>query len=168
MLTYHAAFDVDHAAFRTIQLVEKHPEKRLPVELLRILDFYMLFPHRIGDLTLPNNMLKQKRAYAKLANRYNRVPAGRIFMTQIEGLQEAAIRSLAAKRFLSASELKAGIGARASEPLPVELQRAIDAQTEDDKELVEFLATRLSRIPLMGPNGLKARTGLLEYRYDLV
>jgi hypothetical protein len=35
-----------------------------------------------------------------------------------------------------------------------------------DKELLKFLTSILAEIPLNGKNGLKARTGLFEERYD--
>ena len=47
-LTYNEAFDPYHAAFRFIRLnVACQLHKRMPFDMLRILDFYLLFPFRL-------------------------------------------------------------------------------------------------------------------------
>jgi hypothetical protein len=50
-LTYQAAFDPFHAIFRLLRLWSILKRRPLPHDTVRILDFYLLFPFRIGDFT---------------------------------------------------------------------------------------------------------------------
>jgi len=135
-------------------------------DMLRLLDFYYLFPHLLKDVSLPTKLRSQKRYFANFSNKYNRVPAPRLFLRQIEGLQEIAIRSLASKGFIKADELERGLVVRTDRELPSELTVANNDELPDDQKLLDFVAIGLGGVPLAGENGLKARTGLLEHRYD--
>jgi hypothetical protein len=135
-------------------------------DMLRLLDFYYLFPHLLKDVSLPSKLLGQKRYFANQTSKYNRVPAPRLFLRQIEGLQEIAIRSLASKGFIKSDELERGLVVRTDRELPAELMLADKDELPDDQRLLDFVAVGLAEVPLAGENGLKARTGLLEHRYD--
>lgn len=45
------------------------------------------------------------------------------------------------------------------------IQKQIEAKNYENYNLLEFL-TKLSTLPFYGEDGLKDRTGLMEYRYD--
>jgi hypothetical protein len=53
-------------------------------------------------------------------------------------------------------------------PIPEPLRERIAAADEHDAPLMEFLDVLASEYELSGANGLKARTELLEHRYDTV
>lgn len=93
------------------------------------------------------------------------MPAPRMFLRQIEGLQELAIRSLASKGFVEQSALEQGVISKTDQPFPPELLDAETGELPDNSKLLELLR-KVASIPLTGPNGLKARSGLLEHRYD--
>lgn len=46
------------------------------------------------------------------------------------------------------------------------LDQQLEQRNSDNQELLDFLVNKLSKIHFWGENGLKARTGLMEYRYD--
>lgn len=166
MIIYQPAFDVSHACFRMLQLLDGHPQKEMPIEQVRILDFYALFPHLLADVSLMPKHRAYKSELKKLNNRYNRVPNPRDLFFRMRGTQELALRNLASKGLLDGRAIRNAIAKRTLEPLPQLLQVTISAQDEDHQRIMRFIAVEVSAIPLFGGNGLKARTGLMEHRYD--
>lgn len=166
MLVYHPAFDINHARLRIIQLIDGLRDKEIPFDLLRILDFYFLFPHLLADVKLTKALLRTKRELGKRANKYNRVPAPKVLIRQMEGIHETAIRALQSSHLVELPSRDTAVVKRSSVPLPDDLKKVIADQPEQEKALVQILSGEVATIPLNGPDGLKARTGLLEYRYD--
>lgn len=167
MLVYHPAFDLSHGMFRMLRLLEANPERQMKWDTFRILDFYYLFPHLLEAARLPRNMTKRKRDFGKLGSKYTRVPTPRMFIQQLRGVHESIARSLAAKGFIEPAEFDEGVLVRTERAIPPELLRMF-ADDVDDAALVHMLAVDMAAIPLTGGDGLKDRTGLLEYRYDAV
>jgi hypothetical protein len=165
MLIYHPAYDLNHCVFRMLRLLEVNGDHQLKWDMFRILDFYYLFPHQIGDAQLPKKFIKRKRDLGKTGSKYTHVPGPRVFIQQMQGIHESVARSLIGKGFLDAQAFASGVLRRTAKPVPGELSVAFAAAT-DDASLIEMLATELTEIPLSGPSGLKERTGLLEHRYD--
>ena len=54
------------------------------------------------------------------------------------------------------------------EALPAQLVRELESATAARTELLRLLTGPFKTIDLYGQDGLKARTGLFEYRYDPV
>jgi hypothetical protein len=167
MLIYHPAYDLNHGMFRLLRLLEVNPEHKLRWDAYRILDFYYLFPDLLVNARLPRNMTSRKRFYATLGTKYSRVPSPKMFIQQMGGIHEAIGRSLAGKGFIEPADFDQKKLVRTDTPIPLALKDAIGAATGDE-ELVSMLGVEMAALPLMGPNGLKERTGLLEYRYDAV
>ncbi len=166
MLVYHAALDINHARFRLLYILELHPQHQLMFDLLRILDFYFLFPHLLGSVTLARNMTRQKRAFAERSSKHNRVPSPKLLIRQMQGIHETAVRALMADGLVLPEPFELQIVQRSETPVPPALEEVFASQPEDERALAAFLATELATMPLNGPNGLKDRTGLLEHRYD--
>lgn len=166
MLIYHPAFDVNHSRLRIIQLLEGLRDREVPFDLLRILDFYFLFPHLLADVQLKQGMTRVKRDLGRLGNKYNQVPAPKVLIRQMEGIHETAVRALQASNLVDVPTQDMAIVKRSDIPLPEELKKVIADQPEQEQALANILSGEVATIPLNGPNGLKARSGLLEYRYD--
>jgi hypothetical protein len=168
MLIYHPLYDLNHGVFRTLALLERTPKKSLAFDAFRILDFYLLFPHLLAGVPLPSKMLRMKRQLEGRQSKFNRVPSERGLLQQMLGAHHAVTSSLAAKGFLDVDALRAGTLLRTSQPLPEALLSEIEQQPKDELELLDFLAMDVAAIGPLGKDGLKARTGLLEHRYDPV
>lgn len=166
MLVYHPLYDLYHGMYRALLILERHPEHRVQFDAYRILDFYLLFPHLVGEVSLPNKMLKMKRTLAQRKNKYNHVPSPETLVGQMIGSHRAITMSLAAKGLISSEALDKDWLQRTAQPLPAEVIRLFDAQQPDDDEVADFVAQQLGMLPVLGDNGLKAKSGLLEYRYD--
>ena len=60
-----------------------------------------------------------------------------------------------------------GIVKRTSKVLPKDLEDAITDKAVVMKEQIDCLVEVLAKLEMSGKNGLKARTDLMEYRYDV-
>jgi len=165
MLIYHPAFDAYHCVFRILTI--SRVVKEMELSKLRILDFYLCFPAEVSGVQLPREHIEMKKTARGLKNDYRGpVSTARTFR-EMEPVQIASARLLAASRFLDADMLKSGIVKRMDSVVPPALQEMVDRQRETANVVTEYILTKMSAIPLTGVNGLKQRTGLMEYRYDV-
>jgi len=86
----------------------------------------------------------------------------------MEHIQIAALNALAGSNIIDRDLLKKGYVERTSVTLPDDLQLRIDEKNSLDEPISKFIFKELSEMPLFGIDGLKHRTGLMEYRYDNV
>jgi hypothetical protein len=170
-LTYNEAFDPYHAVFRFLRLhLGCDIGAKLPFDTLRILDFYLLFPFRLQAMKLfvgDSSWRKISRTYEDRAP-YGTMPEDSTIFARMEPFQRAAAASLVKSGYLSPDEWETNEVQFKSEMLPpivVERCSAVNAQMTD---IIDILCQIKSRYPLGGRDGLKDRTGLLEYRYDPV
>jgi hypothetical protein len=170
-LSYQAAFDPFHAMYRDLRIFDAiAPLKPLLVDHVRILDFYLLFPFKISTIRL----IQQHRKFRTLADEYastqpySNQPENVQVFNRMKPMQIAALETLAEKQIIDAAELKNGKVARTNLPLPVALYERVHTANATEGRLMEAIAALGSEYSLLGQNGLKDRTGLLEYRYDAV
>ena len=170
-LTYNEAFDPYHAVFRFLRLhLACDIGARLPFDTLRILDFYLLFPFRLQGMKL----FADDTAWRKISKTYeDRAPYGAMpedstIFARMEPFQRAAASSLVHSGHLSSGAWDANEVEFTSEVLPPVLAERCSALNAQMTDIVDILCQIKARYPLGGRDGLKDRTGLLEYRYDSV
>lgn len=170
-LTYEPALDPFHAIYRLLRLrwiIDQHGP--LARDHVRILDFYQLFPFRIDDIRLT----PQHRRYRRLASDYKTAapygeqPESRTLFYRMEPMQVAALDTLATHGVFDPRQWTVDQVAAAETLTPESLAARIRAANDKDRELYEFLGVLASDYDLTGVNGLKDRTGLMEYRHDAV
>lgn len=169
-LSYQAALDPFHALFRLLRLWPILSKGPLPRETVRILDFYLLFPFRIGEIRIAKPHLRFKRLAKTYAHTkpYGEQPEGRAILNRMEPIQNAALNTLAASCFIDADRLLLGEVRVTNVPIPDDIASRVTAANSIQVDLMEFLGLLASDYNLLGPGGLKDRTGLLEHRYDPV
>jgi ABC-three component (ABC-3C) system Middle Component 5 len=170
-LTFQPAFDPFHAVYRLLRLrptIAEHGP--LHQDHVRILDFYLLFPFRVAGIRL----MPKHRSYKRLATAYAAAkpygdqPDDQILFSRIQPMQVAALETLASRSLIDPGELEVGLVAATDLPVPPEVAKRAERANERDGDLIDFLGTLASEYPLTGGDGVKARTGLLEHRYDAV
>lgn len=169
-LAYHPAFDAGHAMFRVLRLHLGLGLQAIEFDKLRILDFYLLFPFRAAGIRFKQSDLKL-RALAKQAEEqagYSVLPSDRALFTRMEPAQVAASQTLANRGLVDGGRLREGTIVFEPYPLPVDLQQRIEAANHEHAQLALRIVGPLNAYPLLGRDGLKDRTDLLEYRYDKV
>lgn len=163
MLVYHPAFDIYHRVFRALLILENTPGKSMPTDTLRIVDLYYVFPYLLADLEFAKGAGVKGRNLASTPSRFNTLPSPRTFLEQSKGLHKLTVAALAGRELISGDALKDGLVKRTETPVPDEL---LKHAAPDDLDLAGYLGTKIATVPLLGKAGLKARSKLMEFRYD--
>ncbi|MFK7828135.1 MAG: ABC-three component system middle component 5 [Congregibacter sp.] len=167
MLIYHPVHDINHCIYRTLRCLEISDRENFTWEQMRLLDFYSLFPHLLKKIApFPVEL----RAYRAIVNRipdpYESMPnQGRVFH-EIMPIQNTAIHNLVAKNLINANLFKRQVVSRTAEELPSGLSATLSNDPVPQEEWYRFLVNQLPGVNFLGSGGLKARSDLLEYRYD--
>ncbi len=87
------------------------------------------------------------------------------FLTAM-AIQDTVYPTLAGTGYLNKELLDKGIIAPSRKGVPQAVQERLADFLSRENELCSFLFEEFAKLSLFGPAGLKARSGLLEYRYD--
>ena len=168
MLTYHPIHDPSHCIFRILCVMHDMKNKKIAIDLARILDFYLVFPHELKSLSLPRDLHETKRAFKTIRDPYENLPTSSRLMYELSSIQDQALKALMAKGLIEQSEMASGYISVRKKILPSEIGALIQQSSFRTTEWYHALVGVISEIPLKGKSGLKDRSGLLEYRYDNV
>jgi hypothetical protein len=168
MLIYHPVFDVYHCIFRMLQLIVKMQSGEVEVEKIRIWDYYLTFPHEIVKISFPREYLEYKKFFKEINNPYENILGTKRTFDKMQSIQMTALKSLASYNFIDTKKLDKGLVSRLDFELSSELFTQINDLSPREKNIIELLTKVFYDIPLLGENGLKYRTGLLNFKYDNV
>jgi hypothetical protein len=168
MLIYNPTFDLHHCIFRLLQLMNNCTEKNeIEVERIRIWDFYLVFPNEILSLRFPSEALRYKSLFKKNdENPYEQLQNRQRVFQRMESYQLSALKCIASYGFIDSEKLNQGKVKINRKALPVELLEKMDDSTYRNTNIISLLTGPLAGLNLYGQDGLKARSSLLEYRYD--
>lgn len=168
MLIYHPAQDANHCVFRTLLLLEHTIHNDIELELYRLLDFYILFPHLLKNIKpLPKELRAYKRLLEDMPDPFESLLNTKRIMNELESLQTAALHNLLAKSIIDINSFKSKRLKRTNEPIPSELSFALNDSEIAQKEWFRMVVNELPMVDFRGKKGLKKRTGLMEFRYDM-
>ena len=167
MLTYQPQCDPYNEIFRILSLLYFDKNKQFNLDVLKILDFYFLFPQFITDIKLPKEMVSYRSRFKKYENIYAVQDTKKQLFDNLDVYQCMAIDTLVAKKIINTKYYQKNI-VFLNEQIDIApyLDQQLEQRNSDNQELLDFLVNKLSSIHFLGENGLKARTGLMEYRYD--
>lgn len=167
-LAFEPAFDPFHAAFRALRPMDLGVEP-MPIARLKILDVYLVEPRRCLEIRLPSHLKKIARTAAKFQPAtYGHRPSTNALFNMMGPMQEAAIQTLVMQGLFDGDAYSQDIAMRSEFPLADHIEARIKRANAEQYDLINFLYVELSAIPLNGLGGLKDRTGLGEFRYDVV
>lgn len=143
-------------------------DHRIEVDKIRILEFSLAFPHVLEGMRLPKSASARIRRLHFKPNTYvlSTTTNPKLVFIRMTPLQHQAIRLLASARLLEFENGNTQVIQKTSSPIPPKLKSTIEKKNIRDAELMTILAHELATLPLLGKNGLKDRTGLMEFRYD--
>ena len=87
---------------------------------------------------------------------------------RMRDFQLMALRALASREIIDKRKFENGTVIKGEGEYSEQLRDLIEKTNTREEDLVHFLAGLLAEIPLKGDSGLKARSGLMEHRYDSV
>lgn len=164
MLIYHQAYDAYHCLFRMIAIVDHVHE--IEVDKARILDFYLMFPAMASKIKMPYNYAYIKKIAKAYENVYHDPLSPASTFKDLQEIQTSAIKCLTATGLVEKEFYKKGVLKRTKLEIPNGLVTSLMAFINEKKDINEFILSTLSDFHLLGKEGLKDRTGLMEYRYD--
>lgn len=166
MLIYHPAFDLYNCIFRMLLLINNSKESKIELDRIRIWDFYLVFPREAQKIRFPRELSKLKTIFkTKKDNPYEDLLDSKLIMNRMNPFQISALKCLASYGLIDHELLKQKIIKRTDKNIPEELLSIYNELTVEKQNILK-LVTGFHDILLYGPNGLKARTGLIEFKYD--
>ena len=167
-LVYHPAFDPYHTILRCLRASTILGEK-FHKEELELFQFLILFPEILGNskLTTATRSAWGKLKWSPRFPYEMRADMRRTFNSS-RSTYEAAFQTLVKERILSEAVADDESTFNVSWfNVPENIVEMVDARNENEAELVSLLSMLAEDVPFFGDGGLKERTGLMEFRYDV-
>lgn len=166
MIIYNPAYDINHCAFRLISLLLDVKDNQLEWDKLKILDFYYLFPHFMHDKQLPRNKVASKAVLKKMSKPYETLPEPKRLFFSLKNIHNETVHALVGKQIFDKDSFTKNLIQLGKERVPDLLIRQIEQSQRRKTNWYRLITEVLSKQPLKGKTGLKARTNLMEFRYD--
>ena len=167
MLTYHPLYDHSHCAFRILCLARDIDPDGVNWDLLKLLDFYLLFPHELKSISLPRNLIKNKSSFKKIPEPYENLPNAKRLFFSLGEIQNNTISFLLSKGICVREAFQEGIIKIRIEAIPKKISELFETASFKNETWYDFITRDLPTVGFDGDNGLKKRSGLMEYRYDV-
>lgn len=169
MLMYDWTLDPHHTFIRVCLILEIASKKRcqkIEYDRLRILDFILAKPTFIADIRCDNAWGSSvKSDFRKLKNDYNQFPKQSLF-ENMKNTLNTVLAYLESTQVIASDKSTRPSYLITFDALSKNLLDAINSQTSINQKAISLVHNHLIDYQLMGVNGLKDRTELMEYRYD--
>lgn len=164
MLAYHPAFDIYHCCYRILLCSDYTELARVEIDRVRIWDFYFTFPYQAKRISFPRDLSHLRPKIELDENPYEFVQDPLMVFERMRPFQLTAIRFLFGHGFFEQSDDDTMV--RSSKPTPSPLVPEFSTLSTGHQNVLRLISSAYNQIPLFGPSGLKARTNLIDYRYD--
>lgn len=171
MILYNNAFDLYHTIFRMLHLLSKIEEdKVIEIDRIRIWDYYLLFTNEIFNIKPRKNRKEYnqllKELNIKKNNPYQQIYDQRKTLEKIKPYQLSALNCLASYNIIDKEYLlKEEVKINSFDLLNRYTQSAGDL-SDREKNIITIMTSFFRDISLIGNNGLKKRSNLMESKYD--
>ena len=158
---WYASRDPYHCIFRMIRLLAAK-ETPVPLEQLRVLDMFLMFPSLLHRLALTTTLKERLRdlQIEPSAKTFVRLPGTASVWQDLQIYQLTALKHLAGLGMLKREHLRESKASLDRSQAPAELFRHAIELNETAKPLMRFLTEDLAAIPMSGSQGLVRRAGL--------
>lgn len=165
-MLYHPFKDCNHCLYRLLSVLVAI-NNPIAVEKLRVIDFYYLFPYFLKTIEpWPSDIMAYKKFIKEIDAPFECLPNKAKLFFDLNQLQTQAIYYLASKGILSVTELQEGSAVLIDEKIPREILNTIGKDYFPNGNVFKILTEAIPLTKWSGPNGLKKRSGLMEYKYD--
>lgn len=163
MIVYHPAYDAHHCAYRILNILNSVDGKKLTKEVLKIIDFYYLYPHLLKRVSkLPRPLNSHKKKINTVPDPLEITPNPKSLYYELITTHESALTWLSHKALIENSDNEITLNI---DVLPQSLIEAFDTDEFSKSDFFIMLITGFPKVILNGENGFKSRSGLMEYRY---
>ena len=167
MLVYHPAFDIYNCIFRMLQLLSYTKEEEIAFDKLRIWDFYLTFPSQVSAIVFPADLRNlREKIFKDKTNPYEELSDPKGIFDRMQTYQLSAVKCLASYGFVDSKQLTKNKVRKTGKQIPEELLNQLTNPSIENKNIIKLVTSDFINLPLLGREGLKARTGLLDFKYD--
>lgn len=172
MITYNPAFDIYHCMYRMAHILMRLDDNEIiELDKLRIWDFYVLNPMKIYELRIKRNekeYSEQRKTYIKrYDNPYEYTGNSRRLFEIIAPYQNTALNCLVAYGIIDKEKFSTRYIKIANKAALERLVHDTASLTDKEYNVISFLSIFTKNMPLLGEDGLKSRSHLMETRYDI-
>lgn len=166
MILYHPLKDANHCIYRMLSILVKSPSE-ISLERLRVIDFFHIFPHLLASISpWPSDIGEYKKYTKKIPPSFESIPDKRRLFYELTEIHKQSILTLVSKGILDKDRAKSGVAMLNKNNIPEKLITTIENDEYNNSKIFEILTKGLTVTPWSGRNGLKDRSGLMEFRYD--
>lgn len=166
MILYHPLKDANHCIYRMLSILVKSPSE-ISLERLRVIDFYHIFPHLLASISpWPNDIKKYKKYTREIPPSFESIPDKRRLFYELSEIHKQSILTLVSKGILDKDRAKSGIATINKNNIPEKILATIKCDEYNNSKIFEILTKGLTVTSWTGRNGLKDRSGLMEFIYD--
>lgn len=168
ILTYHPLHDPYHCVFRLAAILN-HSQQRIEIESLRIFDFFLIFQHLIPEVRWTRELRSEMRKCGldKVRAPYVKLPGKKLLFRELTQIQNVALSHMVGRGLINRDDFLDGNASLCGKP-GSPMSEKLDAFSKEKSSVLSFFAIIAQSVPARGADGLKDRTGLMEYRYDAV
>lgn len=168
MLVYHPIHDVNHCLYRMLLVLETSTHRSFEWDTFKLMNFYLVFPHLLKEITpLPAAVSSYRKVIKEIPDSYVEVANPKRTLFDLSGLQHMAANHLAAKNIINLDFQRTNNLTPKEYSLSEQLARSIETDPIRKKPWFKLIIDELPLLDLRGKNGLKKRSGLMEFQYDL-
>ncbi|VXD11634.1 ABC-three component system middle component 5 [Marinoscillum sp. 108] len=171
MIVYQKAYDLYHTVYRLIKLLAHfRGDGDIEIDRLRIWDYYVLFPNRMRAIKHKKSEKDIKaiihQYILRPENPYEPLHNDRKTFEKIKPYQLTAIKCLASYGMINKDYLNNNRITSISRDFFSKYDEDFKNLSIQEENAIKLLTSHYYKISLFGPYGLKAKTGLLESKYD--
>lgn len=166
MILYHHSFDVYHGVYRYLYILNFLPLKRYEIQRMFIMDFYSVFPANAYNIRFPKQYVRLKNKFKKVLNEYDYIKNYKQVFNNMNSYQFISLKCLASYNLIDTNAFAEGYVLRTLTEVPFAVPSLYRHNMGLDSNVRELLQSFLCKEQLLGVDGLKSRTNLVEFRYD--
>jgi len=168
MLIYHPVYDVNHCLYRMLLILENSTQDEFDWDTLKLLDFYTLFPQLLKSIKpMPVSLCAFSKVIKQIPDAYEALPNAKRVLFDLGNLQNTAMMNLLAKEFVDVELYHKKVIKRSAKELPSMLEEELKGDSVISEEWFRFVVNELPLTSFMGKDGLKKRSGMMEFKYDV-
>lgn len=163
MIIYHPFKDANHCSYRIINLLYKSKIK-VNEEKINFMDFYYLFPAQLKNIYgWPRSNSKLAERIKSIESSYEYIENPRRIFFELNIIRKNTLAHLFSKGIISFVEDNLFLH---ENKLPQSLIDSLEKDIFRTSFVFSAITNNIPKLPIKGKNGLKAKTNLMEYRYD--
>jgi hypothetical protein len=149
-------------------VLETSVHKTFEWDTFRLMNFYLIFPHFLKEIRpLPTQLRNYRAALNGIPESYVEVPNAKRALFDLGVLQVMAANHMAAKRYINIDFQMTNSVSRKEYSLSPELTRCIESDPIRKNTWFKMIVDELPLLDPRGKGGLKKRSGLMEFQYDV-